>query len=410
MSDKYVMTSPTMLKRNSQHNSYMVISYSHEDGRLLDALLTALYAKGANYWYDTEMHIGDNWKDKILEYIRVEKGCRGIVFFVSVNYLISESCGWELAQFLAKRETDSALRAYVVLVDVAQGDPLNDLYTKAKNEMIARLVAGNADSTAVLDSNKENLSKILNKNDNLFLVLNETSLQSVADKLYSDVFRPNGCTANVNEALSGYAQQCAFSTDNERVIKNGRPVIKNHFSIEFGHIVDQTKHNEKWTIIQNTAVPAVWTVYNLKNGYFSLLLKSKPMGACGRILAKSKLQSLQDEKCYLLWSSPDGKSSKCLIFDEFEKQQLIGIRFLYKEERQNEDLADDINWALSRDFDSDNQFDPDANGYFFVMSADADNRARFYYADRFSTDVYEHVWRDEIASVIPVIDIKPPVD
>ena len=69
------------------------------------------------------------------------------------------------------------------------------------------------------------------------------------------------------------------------------------------------------------------------------------------------------------------------------------------------------NWALSGDYDPrvdtfKKDYDPEANGYFFVMANSEDNKKQFYYADRFSTSVYENVWRDEIASVVPVLDIK----
>lgn len=131
------------------------------------------------------------------------------------------------------------------------------------------------------------------------------------------------------------------------------------------------------------------------------------MGTCGRILAKNKLDALQSD--YILYE--DKEYRKRLVFTEEEQARLVDIRFLFKEARENEKLADDINWALSGDYDPrvdtfKKDYDPEANGYFFVMANSEDNKKQFYYADRFSTSVYENVWRDEIASVVPVLDIK----
>ena len=412
MSDAYKMTAPTKLDRTPPCRLYMLLSYSHADGPILDTLFNELYKKGSNYWYDIEMHVGNSWKERVLNNLKEENGCCGVVFFISADYLLSDSCGWELEQFLAKKEKNENYHAYVVLKDYTsdeEKDPLAALYAEAKKKFIEMMMKGTADSTATMDKNKESLSKILKieekKIENLFLVLKEENLKEVCENLYDGVFKTNNCTANLNEALSDYARNQGWDTDIERKYdKDGNCITKKHYKITFGTIVNEKQDKGSWKTIGSCR--AVWIIFNLRGKNISLLLKSKPMGTCGRILAKNKLDALQSD--YILYE--DRENRKRLAFTEEEQARLVDIRFLFKEARENEKLADDINWALSGDYDprvdTFKDYDPEANGYFFVMANSNDNRKQFYYADRFSTSVYENVWRDEIASVVPVIDIK----
>lgn len=394
MSDSYVMTSPTKMSRESA-TSFMVMSYSHDNGKLLDPLFTELYKKGADFWYDTEMQVGDNWKKTFLCNMN-DADCCGMVVFASVEYLLSDCCGWEMQQLIEKKKENPAFCAYVVLVDYAEegGNALPALYKEATRVLGMRMANGTEESSETKDKNKQMLDFILEGGENLFLPLKESTISNVCTALYAK-FGANGCTTCVNEALIEYARVKKLPTETESV---GTGKTKSHYKMTFGRIVNEKKVDGKW--IQFETYEAVWSIFNLQKGMISLILKSKLMGACGRISAKNKWLSLIDEECFLLSENREGTDRERLIFSPEEAARFSCIRFLYKAERENKKLAEEINWALSGDYD------PEANGYFYVMDLDATGAARFYYADRFSTDVYENVWRDETASVIPVIDIK----
>ena len=151
-------------------------------------------------------------------------------------------------------------------------------------------------------------------------------------------------------------------------------------------------------------------LYNMYHKFCNFTIDTKSLFYYGYLrqdIGKNKLDALQSD--YILYE--DKEYRKRLVFTEEEQARLVDIRFLFKDARENEKLADDINWALSGDYDPrvdtfKKDYDPEANGYFFVMANSEDNKKQFYYADRFSTSVYENVWRDEIASVVPVLDIK----
>ena len=398
MSDSYVMTSPTKMSRESA-TSFMVMSYSHDNGKLLDPLFTELYKKGADFWYDTEMQVGDNWKKTFLRNMN-DADCCGMVVFASIEYLLSDCCGWEMQRLIEKKKENPAFCAYVVLVDYTEdgGNALAALYRESARVLGQRMADGIEESSEIRDQNKKMLDVILEGGENLFLPLKENTVSSVCASLYAK-FGANGCTTFVNEALIEYARANKLPTETETTCVGGDNLMtKTHYKMNFGKIVTEQMSDGKWIPIESC--DAVWSIFNLQKGMISLILKSKPMGTCGRISARSKWISLTDKTSFLLAENKEEAERDRLVFTEEEMARLSAVRFLHKAERENKKLAEEINWALSGDYD------PEANGYFYVMDLDATGAARFYYADRFSTDVYENVWRDETASVIPVIDIK----
>lgn len=416
MSDAYTMTAPTVLNRASNRDSYLLVSYSHKNGRLVDEVLNRLFVDGANYWYDIEMSTGDNWKKKVSNFLQTRKGCGGMLFLASAQYLLSESCSWEMDEFLTRRKNDENFRAYVVLVldpqayenVKATGNPYEmlKLYAYYMHHQNGGL------STGELDKNLEKLGDILEKEkeDNVrdgkgdrfnntyrSVILADDNVADVEKSLLCDIFEKNHfCVTPVFKKLSDYYQkqrELSSETDDN--------TGKTHYRIKFGKISNGKVINGVWTEFYSTT--AYWTVYNLQNGCLSLLLKYEPddkkqsaIGFCGRIMAKNKLKQLNG-KNHLLRKSTD--TINRFDFSDVE-DRLVSIRFLYKEERESDELADEINWALRGDFDK------EANRYFFVMGTNERNEKQFYYADRESTAVYENVWRDENASVIPVIDIR----
>ena len=78
---------------------YYFVSYSHKDYKkvIIDILL--LQEQGINIWYDSDMHIGENWEEIAENYISKFQ-CKGIIFYLSENSIMSEACNKEVEYVL----------------------------------------------------------------------------------------------------------------------------------------------------------------------------------------------------------------------------------------------------------------------------------------------------------------------
>ena len=324
--------------------------------------------------------------------------------------------------FLDKRDSLKDFTALVVLNDIDENekDLLSFLQDKARQELNRRIDEGiepKSEYFALMRNLEENctlLKTILQANSdgseaepNLknYSRLNKSSISAVSAKLY-DKFKLSGCVVDINEALSAYQRLALLDLDPEKKVDNNGKRMVNHYSIQFGTIVHEMKYAGTWTPVSGE-VPVLWTVYNLQKGVFSLILKGGSLGTGGRMFARNKLKALKSplplNRGILLSEDRAGTDRKRLVFTEEEQSRFITARFLFDAERKSKELLENINWALSADFD------PEAAGYFYTMTSKAasdKDEAAVYYADRFSSDVYENIWRDEIASVVPVLEIK----
>ena len=88
-------------------DGYYFVSYSHKDYKKVFKDIIAFQQNGLPIWYDRGLESGKSWinevKKKISSYY-----CRGVIFYISENYLASESCMIELAHWL-DLSTKSAL-------------------------------------------------------------------------------------------------------------------------------------------------------------------------------------------------------------------------------------------------------------------------------------------------------------
>ena len=74
---------------------YYFISYSHKDYKKVMKDILLLEDKGVNVWYDSDMHIGENWEDIAETYISKYQ-CKGIIFYLSQNSILSKACNKEV--------------------------------------------------------------------------------------------------------------------------------------------------------------------------------------------------------------------------------------------------------------------------------------------------------------------------
>lgn len=78
---------------------YYFVSYSHKDYKQVMKDILLLEDQGVNVWYDSDMHIGENWEDVAEMYIS-KFHCKGIIFYLSKNSILSKACNKEIEYVL----------------------------------------------------------------------------------------------------------------------------------------------------------------------------------------------------------------------------------------------------------------------------------------------------------------------
>jgi len=78
---------------------YAIISYSHEDAEVVNSELKIFDKSAICYWFDERMMGGKGYDTQFFD-ILDNKNCKGIIFFVSDSFLLSEPCANEMEYFL----------------------------------------------------------------------------------------------------------------------------------------------------------------------------------------------------------------------------------------------------------------------------------------------------------------------
>lgn len=93
------LKSTGVLPEPDADDGYYFISYSHKDYKKVFRDIIDFQKNGLKIWYDRGLESGKSWinevKKKISSYY-----CRGVIFYISENYLASESCMLELEHVL----------------------------------------------------------------------------------------------------------------------------------------------------------------------------------------------------------------------------------------------------------------------------------------------------------------------
>jgi len=79
--------------------NYYFVSYSHKDYKKVMKDILLLEEQGINIWYDSDMHIGENWEELAEMYISKYQ-CKGIIFYLSENSILSKACNKEVEYVL----------------------------------------------------------------------------------------------------------------------------------------------------------------------------------------------------------------------------------------------------------------------------------------------------------------------
>jgi len=80
---------------------YAIISYSHEDDKVVNSELEIYDKNSICYWFDINMKDGMAYDTQFFKILDNEN-CKGIIFFISDEFLLSENCAREMNHFHEK--------------------------------------------------------------------------------------------------------------------------------------------------------------------------------------------------------------------------------------------------------------------------------------------------------------------
>ncbi len=112
----------------SHKENYYFISYSHKDYKLVFQDILRFEEMGINIWYDSEMHIGENWREIAQMYISKFQ-CKGVIFYLTENSISSPACNEEVEYVLTHNKT------YFSINKAIGGAPVESGYAMLKRMM-----------------------------------------------------------------------------------------------------------------------------------------------------------------------------------------------------------------------------------------------------------------------------------
>lgn len=124
-------------KKDSDTKQYVIISYSHADNKLVNSELQMYDEKCINYWIDDDMKYGAEGKDEGYKKQFIEMldkpNCKGIIFFISNDYLLSKPCANEMKYFQENYGNAGKLGKFCLVV-LPEGYPTknDDIFLEIK--------------------------------------------------------------------------------------------------------------------------------------------------------------------------------------------------------------------------------------------------------------------------------------
>ncbi|MCL2712552.1 MAG: putative Ig domain-containing protein, partial [Methanomassiliicoccaceae archaeon] len=114
---------------------YAVISYSHANTDVVLSDLKSYEKNGVGYWYDGDMTVGRGFDTQFNEKLD-DKNCKGIIFFVSDQFLLSDPCAKEMQYFKDKYGIDNPDKfCLFVLPDGFPFDNADKIYDKVEKHV-----------------------------------------------------------------------------------------------------------------------------------------------------------------------------------------------------------------------------------------------------------------------------------
>ncbi|MCM1306895.1 MAG: toll/interleukin-1 receptor domain-containing protein [Bacteroides sp.] len=368
--------SKTYLDRKDPRGSYVFISYSHEDAQYVGKALTALNEYGADFWYDVKLKTGENWINKVEEVVE-NKNCRGILYFISANFLFSSACLKEFDMYKKLKEERKDFDVAFVLLDEVKVDDLNTFLNNATRRL--------------LDLHPKELNKILQNVNHFTTSFDNDSIHQIVsgdeidgdlfiNSIFKDVFATWGCasdeTGKIDALLDDYL------------------INRNYCLKERSRIVENVVNGKD----------VEWKVFAYSGDTISAILVSDELyDATCVSLAKNAMETINDNIIAARESKAEDDAIKskhikfsngffnCIKADDEGNV----VRYLRAIEHEKNYLQ--LKDALVKVPLSDQSDD----GYFFVQ----DNQGNLVFADRGSEDVFRHIHVDAYASIIPVIDV-----
>ena len=178
---------------------YYFVSYSHKDYKQVMKDILLLEDSGINIWYDSDMHIGENWEEIAESYISKYQ-CKGIIFYLSKNSILSAACNKEVEYVLENNKQFFSINIPLEGEEYAQSGLSMLLNLKKQGHAVSEKLIDNFEKafsdkllylsyTDSLQRKKEQIEKL--KGEDLFVFSYDynTSTSNSSSKL--DICRDN---------------------------------------------------------------------------------------------------------------------------------------------------------------------------------------------------------------------------
>lgn len=320
-----------------EKSDFIFISYKHTDSQTVEAILSDLFEKGVRFWYDGDLHGGDDWT-KTAERLIKHENCKGVIFFNSTDAFLAEAVHNERQWTLERIEADKKKgKEFFVFPANKNGDSHLLLIKKAFDTL---------EADAITLSQKfpyERLSVITDLFNDRIIYVNSSSVSEAAEKLFESI-NTNKKLGNVidtdylqikkleTQSEEGETKSFSFGICKDKQ-ENGVPAYKLQNNGVY------TEHGEAFIVQDGKAYSTksiVWRVLGCENDSFILLSEQTVDVRCGG-------------KDLTAWLNGD---FKLLCFNDEERGLINRVRLLSAEDIKKYQNDDAQAFAFPEDSES----------------------------------------------------------
>jgi len=159
----------------SSLEQYAIISYSHADTEKVKSELQMFDKNGICYWFDERMTGGKEYDVQFFE-ILDNKNCKGIIYFINDDFLLSEPCAGEMEHFHEKYGTGNADKFCLFILP--DGYPYKDadaIYDKVDKYVVEKNDAETRKKLRYLDGHIDLYLKLNLAGKRIFATLGNTN-------------------------------------------------------------------------------------------------------------------------------------------------------------------------------------------------------------------------------------------
>ncbi len=152
----------------SAEQTYVFVSYCHDDYKDVYSDLLEFHKEGVRFWYDKALTAGKSWREEAKEKL-INKNCAGVIFYLSENFVLSDAVITEINHVLGKNGEVKKPYFTISLSDALPGDLIwETLGKKTRSELRSIGISDGIRHITVLnEAFPDEKTNIINDSENL---------------------------------------------------------------------------------------------------------------------------------------------------------------------------------------------------------------------------------------------------